>query len=164
MNVMTKKGTQGVVAFDPNWKALLLCAAQEVFEIMAGVLPEVNPEPAGEPRGEQTAMVGLAGALCGMTILRCSREASTKFASLLLGGEAASNPSTAKDALGELCNMIAGNFKAKISHLADNCMLSVPTVITGGDYSMSTVEPNESFTVALTFDGEPIWISLVIHT
>jgi len=34
------------------------------------------------------------------------------------------------DALGEVCNMIAGNFKNKISGLSEGCMLSVPTVIT----------------------------------
>ena len=36
--------------------------------------------------------------------------------------------------LGELRNMIAGNFKLKVTSLADHCMLSVPTVITGDDY------------------------------
>jgi chemotaxis protein CheX len=109
-------------------------------------------------------MVGMAGALCGITTLRCSPSTSAKFASLMLGGDAASNPSTAKDALGELCNMVAGNFKGKVSSLAEHCMLSVPTVITGDDYSMSTGEPTEGVTVALTFDGEPIWLSLIIHS
>ena len=82
----------------------------------------------------------------------------------MLGGDTASNPSDAKDALGELCNLIAGNFKGKVSNLADHCMLSVPTVITGEDYSLSTLDPSEGVTLALTFDGEPIWISLIIHS
>lgn len=58
--------------------------------------------------------------------------------------------------------MIA-NIKARISYLADNCMLSVSTVITGEDYSMETVEPNKGITLTLTFEGEPIWVSLVTH-
>lgn len=66
--------------------------------------------------------------------------------------------------LGELCNMIAGKFKAKISNLADPCMLSVPTVITGEEYSMSTLEPVDGLTLALTFNGEPIWVSLIAHS
>ena len=81
----------------------------------------------------------------------------------MLGGDAASNPSTARDALGELCNMVAGNFKAKVSNLADHCMLSVPTVISGEDYSMETTQPSDGVTVALVFDGEPIWVALIIH-
>jgi hypothetical protein len=43
-------------------------------------------------------------------------------------------------------------------------MLSVPTVITGEDYSMSPLDPAEGVTIALTHDGEPIWISLIIHS
>jgi chemotaxis protein CheX len=109
-------------------------------------------------------MVGLAGALCGMTTIRCSRAMAAIFASLMIGGDAASNLSNAQDALGELCNMVAGNFKGKISALSDHCMLSVPTVITGEDYSMSTLEPSEGFTIALTVDGEPIWLAMIIHS
>ncbi len=164
MKSILKQGTQAAVPFDPNWKTILECAALEVFEMMAGAHLELNLAPTEEPRGEQTAMVGMAGALCGMATLRCSRDTAVKFASLMLGGGAASNPSTARDALGELCNMIAGNFKSKVHNLADHCMLSVPTVITGEDYSMETASPTEGVTVALTFDGEPIWVSLICHT
>ena len=155
--------SQATVKFNASWKAIMECAALEVFELMAGVRLEVNPSCTDEPRGEHTAMVGLAGALCGMTTLRCSQASAVKFASLMLGEDAASNPATARDALGELCNMIAGNFKSKISTLADRCMLSVPTVITGGNYSMETVDPSEGVTVVLTFESQPIWVSLITH-
>ena len=37
------------------------------------------------------------------------------------------------DALGEICNIIAGYFKAKAG-LGDACKLSVPTIIVGQDY------------------------------
>lgn len=163
MKTMTKPGSQSSAPFDPAWRALLECAALEVFEMMAGAHPEMS-DPNEEPRGDQTAMVGLAGALCGMTTLRCSRAAAGKFASLMLGGDAAANPGTARDALGELCNMIAGNFKAKVSGLADQCMLSVPTVISGEDYSMFTLEPTDSITLAMKYEGEPVWVSLISHS
>lgn len=139
------------------------CAALEVFELMAGAHLEVNISSTEPPRGELTAMVGMAGALCGITTVRCSRATAAKFASSMLGGGSASNLPAAGDALGELCNMIAGNFKSKISTLADHCMLSVPTVITGEDYSLGTAAPTEGVTVSLTFEGEPIWVSLMVH-
>lgn len=163
MKSIANHGSQGTAPLDSHWKSILECAALEVFEMMAGTTLETNPDPAAEPCGEQTAMVGLAGALCGMITLRCSKETSGKLASLMLGGDAASNPSTARDALGELCNMIAGNFKAKVSNLADHCMLSVPTVITGDNYQMDTVEPAEGLGLALIFDGQPLWVSLITH-
>jgi chemotaxis protein CheX len=154
------KARPPVVAFEENWKTIMECAVLEVFELMANAHLELDPASAEEPHGDQTAMVGMAGALCGMTTLRCSKGTSVKFASLMLGQEAASTPSTARDALGELCNMIAGNFKSKVSNLADHCMLSVPTVITGDNYSMEMAEPNLGVTVALKFEGEPVWVTL----
>jgi len=139
------------------------CAAVEVFALMAGVRLELVAAPGREARGEQTAMVGMAGALCGMITVRCSRVVAGKLASLMLGGDAATNPAMLRDALGELCNMIAGNFKSKVSNLADHCLLSVPTVITGEDYFVESVPPTASVTLALAYEGECIWVSLITH-
>ena len=100
-------------------------------------------------------MVGMAGVLCGLTSIRCSGETATRLASFMLDGEAASNPATVGDALGELCNMVAGNFKSKISSLSDRCMLSVPTVIRGEDYSLQPAGPNEGFNLTLAYEGGP---------
>jgi chemotaxis protein CheX len=41
-----------------------------------------------------------------------------------------------KDAMGEVCNMLAGAWKGRIPELAANCGLSVPAVITGSDYKL----------------------------
>jgi chemotaxis protein CheX len=149
---------------DPHWKSILECAAIEVFNMMAGL--EIVPfaEPPGTPAGEQTAIVGLAGALCGMITVRCSTTAATKVAANMLGGDAAGNPSMISDAMGEVCNMVAGNFKAKITSLANDCMLSVPTVITGDNYAIQTVPPNEGFELALSLEGEPVWFSLITQS
>jgi chemotaxis protein CheX len=159
----TPASTQASVLFDASWRAIMECAAKEVFEMMAGVSLQPYTGSSEIPRGEQTAMVGMAGALCGITTLRCSRASSTKLAALMLRGDSPPTVSTSRDALGELCNMIAGNFKAKIGNLGDRCFLSVPTVITGEDYFMETVEPRDSITVALAFEGQPIWIALFTH-
>ena len=164
MKSMTQTHAQTTVPFDPKWKAIMECAALEVFEMMANVRLTVNPSPAEVPTGGQTAMVGMAGAICGMITIRCTRATALTLASLMLGEEAVSNPASARDALGELCNMVAGNFKAKISGLADACMLSVPTVIAGEDYSMDTAEPADGVTIALVYEGENIWVTLVTHS
>lgn len=164
MKTLSKRATPASVSFDPSWKTILECAALEVFEMMAGVRLGIDSSASQEPAGELTAMVGLAGALCGIATVRTSRDTAAKFACLMLGGDAASNPATSNDAVGELCNMIAGNFKSKISTLADHCMLSVPTVIAGEDYSMSPLEPTQGVTLSLVYEGEPVWVSLLIHS
>jgi chemotaxis protein CheX len=152
------------VQFDPAWKSILECAALEVFEMMAGVRLTLVSDTSGAAQGEQTAMVGMAGALCGMMTIQCSKTTASGLASLMLGGDATSNPQAGNDAIGELCNMVAGNFKAKVTGLADQCLLSVPTVISGVDYSMETAEPTECVNVALSYDGAPVWVVLTVHT
>jgi len=148
---------------DPHWKGILECAAIEVFNMMAGTELTLMTEAPEHQEGPQTAMVGLAGALCGMITIRCQQETAVTLATRMLGDDAKSNPSMVGDALGELCNMVAGNFKSKISGLADHCMLSVPTVIWGEDYVMQMVQPNSGLQTALSCEGQPIWFSLVIH-
>lgn len=148
---------------DPHWKGILECSAIEVFNMMANTELAPLPEQPEQPHGEQTAMVGLAGALCGMITIRCAKETAIKLATRMLGEDAKSNPSMVGDALGELCNMVAGNFKSKISSLADHCMMSVPTVIYGEDYVMQMVQPHSGFQAALECEGAPVWFSLVIH-
>jgi len=149
---------------DPHWKGILECSAVEVFRIMLGVELAAFPGSFEDRHGEQTAIVGLAGALCGMVAIRCSSPTAEKIATLMLAADAASKPSMMGDALGELCNMVAGNFKSKVSTIADHCMLSMPTVIWGEHYVMQTFQSQEAFEVVLSFEGEPVWFSIVIQT
>jgi len=69
-----------------------------------------------------------------------------------------------RDALGEMCNMAAGNFKAKINGMADACMLSIPTVVSGRDYQIHSLAAGERFEVAVTLEGLPIWVVLDLHS
>ena len=109
-------------------------------------------------------MVGMAGVLCGITTIHCSSDTAIRLASKMAGDEAAKDPNIVGDAMGELCNMIAGNFKAKITSLADHCMLSVPTVITGENYAFQSPEPSESVQVSRLFESSPIHISLITQS
>jgi chemotaxis protein CheX len=68
------------------------------------------------------------------------------------------------DALGEISNMVAGNFKNKISGLGDGCMLSPPTVITGTDYSMYSLADSPALEVRVMFENMLVAITLQIHS
>lgn len=164
MSTLMNSESAMLVPLDPRWKIILERASMEVFQMMAGTTLTPQSNLSGEPRGELTAMVGMAGALCGMTLVRCSEQAAARFTSLMLGGEATLNLTTIKDALGEICNMVAGNFKAKINSLADQCLLSVPTVISGGTYTLQALEPAQEIHLGFAFEGAPVWVSLLIHS
>jgi chemotaxis protein CheX len=146
-----------------SWSTVIEVAAREVFELMLGCKLSVPQEPFEEVR-EITAMVGLAGLLCGVMSIRCSIKAATIMASKMLGIEAQNIDREMCDAFGEVCNMIAGNFKNKIARLGNGCMLSVPTVITGGDYNLHSLTDSEALEIRLLFENMPVTISLQIHS
>ena len=58
------------------------------------------------------------------------------------------------DALGEVCNMVIGNFKSKTGSVGESSAISVPTVIHGHDYRVRPLV-NGSFLecVMQTADG-----------
>ncbi|HEX4075518.1 MAG TPA: chemotaxis protein CheX [Candidatus Acidoferrales bacterium] len=146
-----------------NWVPLLDLATREVFQMMlASELKALETET--EPSMDITSMVGLAGRLCGMLSVRCTKRLAALMASKMLGTDPDAMGREIEDACGEVCNMVAGNFKNKISGLNDGCMLSVPTVITGKDYSMRSLTDYPALEVRLELDGMPIVVSLEIHS
>jgi CheY-specific phosphatase CheX len=110
-----------------------------------------------------TAMVGLAGQLCGVMSLQCSTKSSAIMASKMLGVEPDQIGPEVCDAFGEICNMVVGNFKNKIAGLGERCMLSVPTVITGNNYSLHSVTDSPVLDIRLQFESGRLVIRLQIH-
>jgi chemotaxis protein CheX len=144
------------------WLPTLQLAMQEVFELMLASPLELTSELPPEQGLDITSMVGLAGQLCGILTVRCSAKAAARMASKMLGVETEKAGPEMWDAVGEICNMVAGNFKNKIPGLGDGCMLSVPTVITGTEYNLHSMVNDEMHAVLL-FEGEPVVLSLEVH-
>ncbi|MGB8061660.1 MAG: chemotaxis protein CheX [Candidatus Sulfotelmatobacter sp.] len=146
-----------------KWSPLLEVAAREVFELMLGCQLTASTLTE-EATLEITSMVGLAGQMCGVLSLRCDGKSAALMASKMLGLEPDKVGPEMSDALGEVCNMIAGNFKNKISGMGDGCMLSVPTVIIGTDYNLYSQTDSPGVEVRLLFESRPIGISLQVRS
>jgi chemotaxis protein CheX len=146
------------------WLPVLKLATEEVFETMLASHLEPGPPQPSEDGLDITAMVGLAGAMCGVLTIRCNNRAGTRMASKMLGIDAESAATQICDAMGEICNMVAGNFKNKISGMGDGCMLSVPTVITGQDYSCHSLGYSTILRSNFSFENESLLIALEIQT
>jgi len=145
-----------------EWLPLLDTAVREVFELM---LSSHLTTPTAPETGEMdtTAMVGLAGQLCGVLSVRCQRKAASLMTSKMLGVPMDKVDPEISDALGEICNMVAGNFKNKITGLAEGCMLSPPTVISGSDYVFTSLTDSPGLDVNFLFEGFPLVVTLDIH-
>jgi chemotaxis protein CheX len=146
-----------------NWLPLLERATQEVFEIMLGC--QVTRAEPSEPKvpGGFTAIVGLAGALCGVVTVCCAAKTAGQIAKGMLG-DTGDSEGQVVDALGEMCNMIAGNFKNKLADTDERCMLSVPTVISGGQYSLHSMANGHSVETVLLFEGAPVTVRLQLQS
>jgi chemotaxis protein CheX len=147
---------------EENWLPVLELAVEEVFEIM--VASRVKPaQVEHKPSGEITAMIGLAGALCGILTVRCSTKTAEEIAKKMLGGTTNSAQEVA-DALGEICNMIAGNFKNKLAGTDERCMLSVPTVISGEEYSLHSMAEGSSVEATMLFEEAPVAVRIELQS
>lgn len=157
----TKTSVADRVRID-EWGALLEVAAGEVFQMM--LASDLQLVPARSTKfAEVTAVIGLAGQLCGVFTVRCSSRAAVLMTAAMLASDPEEVDQQTWDGVGEICNMLAGNFKAKLNGLGDRCMLSVPTVVSGGDYSVRSLANGARIERNFLFKGQPIRISLDVE-
>ena len=145
-----------------SWHPLLQVASQEVFEMMVGSRVETRNPSAPVPF-EFTAMVGFAGQMCGRFTMRSSKQSAAVMASKMLGTPLNHDDAQIWDAIGEIANMIAGNFKNKIVGLENRCMLSLPTIIAGSDYKYRAMKNSYLLETHLSFEGAPLVVAVEVH-
>jgi chemotaxis protein CheX len=153
-----------LAAEDTNqkWIPFLEVSAREVFELMLSC--HLTPASSIDESGMNvTAMVGLAGQLCGVITVRCHETTAVLMASKMVGLPIEKVGQDFPDALGEVCNMVAGNFKNKIGGLSDKCMLSPPSVITGSNYSLHSMANSPAMEIRMLFESLPVIICLQVY-
>jgi chemotaxis protein CheX len=164
LNLIATQPRNPGIRSDETWPALMVNAAAEVFEMMAGLEVEHCAAPPGRPSGSVSALIGIAGAMSAVLRVRCSPETAAHVAAKMLGRDQALENSASEDAIGEIANMVAGNFKSKIPTLGDGCVLSVPTIVSGEDYDVRQVGKTERIEVCLDSENRAIWLILEISS
>jgi outer membrane protein OmpA-like peptidoglycan-associated protein len=123
---------------EENWLPILELAVEEVFAIMLNCKVKPVPKSEHETNAEFTAMVGLAGSLCGVLTVCCDAKTAHQVAKSMLGDTATSEEEVA-DALGEICNMIAGNFEsgaAQMKSSSQTAFDSIASTLRQRDYPL----------------------------
>ena len=138
-NAATLRGSIAAISNPEN----LDDSVAEVFGTMLGLTCSREDSLAlcSEDNESLSAVVGLGGILTGACIVRCDAQAARQIASLMTATECESVDDVVKDAMGEICNMLAGAWKSRVRELAANCGLSLPAVITGRDYNLHIQAP-----------------------
>lgn len=122
-------------------------ATSLVFSTMMNVPVEMEPafvETATPSTTEGVmAFVGLAGPWVGSGVIAFNSDMACRLSSLFLMSEAATVNEDVLDAVGEIANMIFGNFKTAAEAVVGGLGLSVPTVIYGKHFVSRSLGKSE---------------------
>jgi chemotaxis protein CheX len=122
-------------------------ATADVFSTMLGI--EIEPAPAHTDQSCPSvndgvmAFVGLAGPWVGSGVISCSAAFACRVCELFLMTEAQAVNKEVLDAVGELANMVIGNFKTAAEAIVGPLGLSVPTVIYGRNFTSKSLGNND---------------------
>lgn len=145
-----------------EWLPQVEESIHEVFTIMLETrLPKGDPSLFPAP--ECTAMVAFTGALRGVLTVRCGGSTANQIAGILLKLPPPQAAQYAADGLGELANMIAGNFKNKIDGHDNRILLSVPTVVMGITYTCRSLSNAPSLELWFSFQELPLQVTLQLN-
>ena len=143
-------------------------SVMEVFSMVFGFEVEAIQAPDSDQSlcglDERTAIVGFSGTMRGACQIRISSLAASSIATAMLGGDpVAAGDDSIDDALGELCNMIAGGWKNGIPIFCE-CTLSPPTVISGRNYRVHFHKPSMELSRLYRFNGHTLYLTLHCET
>jgi chemotaxis protein CheX len=113
-----------------RWAMLMDETVAEVFDAMLGTAC-VPTQQADAPPPKISARVDFSGAVLGAFTVTLSDGDAVKLAEMLLAG--AADDAMAADAVGELCNVLAGTWKRRLKPPASSAGLSVPALQRGAD-------------------------------
>jgi len=141
-------------------------ATKEVFSTMVMMaLEDCYPlkEPVTSFHCSVTGMVGLAGTYTGILSIHCPKSLALRITSNMLGMEVDEVGEDVNDALGEIANMLGGYVKQILSKGGLDINLSIPTVISGEDYTVNSMSDSDCVIIPFNSEGEQFLVGLKLH-
>jgi CheY-specific phosphatase CheX len=126
----------------------LIRAVIKTFDTMVAIsLKAMPPKTVPEFKTEHVlGEVTFEGKTSGLVHLRLPAPAVALLGDRMLGltPEDLDDPAVANDVLGELCNMIVGNFKSNLSDAGLACKLSLPRIARTPDFKLHSISGGTS--------------------
>lgn len=116
----------------PEAVSQLDSAVSEVFETMLARRCDPMDGDVDTVTGRIVARIQFTGTVDGECLLYASQATASITAEALLGTPSEPHDPMVDDAIGELCNMIAGGWKSKLTSPGSSCLISVPAVTRDG--------------------------------
>lgn len=133
-------------------------ATGDVFSTMLG-MEVTHLEPYRQPCRPEPAngvigLVGLTGKWTGTGSIACTGELARKLSGQFLMSEFAAVDQEVLDAMGEITNMIIGNFKNSLEEDAGPLGMSIPMVVFGHNFMAGTTHTVDWVVVPFACNGE----------
>ncbi len=143
----------------------VIAATREVFSTMI-MMEVVDDFPLKEPvsrfKCSITGMVGFAGTYSGVISIHCPVSLALKITSNMLGVDCDEVNEDLNDAIGEIANMVGGSVKQVLSKGGLDVKLSIPTVISGEDYTVNSLSDNDCVVVPFTVEDHTMLVGLTL--
>lgn len=140
-------------------------ATREVFSTMVMMDPADDypiKEPINRFKCSITGMVGFAGTYSGVISIHCPVPLAMKITSNMLGVECDEIGEDLNDAIGEISNMLGGSVKQVLSKGGLDVKLSIPTVISGEDYTVNSLSDNDCVVIPFKVEGDQFIVGLIL--
>lgn len=140
-------------------------ATCEVFKTMVMMEPKSQfpmQEPVNRFKCSITGMVGFAGIYSGVISIHCPVDLAMKITSSMLGMECDEVNDDLNDAIGEIANMLGGSVKQVLSKGGLDVKLSIPTVISGEDYTVNSLSESDCVVIPFIIEEQKFLVGLTL--
>jgi len=140
-------------------------STREIFSSM--IMLEVAPgEPYVNKKSVQinsiSGIIGMAGSIKALLAIHLPTETALAVTTAFLGMEVEEVDDDVRDAIGELANMLGGSVKTALDPKGSDIQLSMPTSVSGEEYSIDTIADAEEIMVPFEFAGKTFSVELQI--
>ena len=151
---------------DEQMAGYITSATKEVFTTMVMMDP-ASGDPLKAPvhhfECSVSGIVGFAGLYSGTISLHCPMSLALEITGSMLGIDCSEAGDDLDDAIGEVANMLAGSVKQVLSKGGMDVKLSIPTIITGEEYTINTLNGTDCVVVPFTIDDEVLLVGLSLQ-
>lgn len=157
--------SQSANMLEDDLRGYVIHATKEVFSTMV-MMDVADASPIHEPvthfQCSVTGMVGLAGTYTGILSIHCPKPFALQITSNMLGMDVEEVDDDVNDALGEIANMLGGYVKQVLSKGGLDISLSIPTVISGEEYTINAMTDSDCVIIPFTFEDSRFLVGLKI--
>jgi len=140
-------------------------ATKSVFSTMIMMDP-LDDYPLKEPinrfQCSITGMVGFAGIYSGVISIHCPVALALQITSSMLGVDCDEVNEDLNDAIGEIANMLGGSVKQVLSKGGMDVKLSIPTVISGEDYTVNSLSDIDCVVIPFRVNDNRFLVGLTL--